>query len=391
MRIAIVSWSSRRVGGVEEYVSLVIRALRGAGAEVAFWHEVDDPTERERVHNDPAVVDFCASSMGVSLAVERLRDWKPDVLYVQGLQDADVEAQLLNIAPAVFFLHTYTGTCISGTKTLTRPEVGQCERTFGSSCLVQYFPRGCGGRNPITMAHLFRAQSHRLRLLRRYRSILTHTDHMRREMERHGLEAEVIPYAVDAGAAPAEMKHPGVRLLFAGRMETVKGGNVLIDAAPYVFGHLKAAVQVVLAGDGRDRAAWEARALSIARTHVGVSYEFRGWLSQCDVGGLMQSVDLLVVPSLWAEPFGAVGPAAAQHGVPAAAFDVGGIPQWLHEGVSGHLAPSNPPTVSGLADAIVRCLANPTHYQALCEGARRVSQTFTMEHHLPELLRALAA
>ena len=55
----------------------------------------------------------------------------------------------------------------------------------------------------------------------------------------------------------------------------------------------------------------------------------------------MAASDLLVVPSVWPEPFGSVGPAAAQHGIPAAAFAVGGIPQWLHEGVNGHLADGN--------------------------------------------------
>ena len=53
----------------------------------------------------------------------------------------------------------------------------------------------------------------------------------------------------------------------------------------------------------------------------------------------MKASRLLVVPSVWPEPFGSVGMAAARCGVPAAAFAVGGIPQWLHDGVNGHLAP----------------------------------------------------
>jgi glycosyltransferase involved in cell wall biosynthesis len=104
----------------------------------------------------------------------------------------------------------------------------------------------------------------------------------------------------------------------------------------------------------------------------------------------MKSADLLVVPSLWPEPFGSVGPAAGQHGLPAAAFAVGGIPQWLLDGVTGHLAPSDPPTSAGLACAIIRCLEDPLHYTALREGARQMASTFTMERHLPELIKVLA-
>ncbi|MCR6679845.1 glycosyltransferase, partial [Escherichia marmotae] len=64
-----------------------------------------------------------------------------------------------------------------------------------------------------------------------------------------------------------------------------------------------------------------------------MEFEFTGWLAQNQLAALMKSSDLLVVPSLWPEPFGSVGPAAGRHGLPAAAFAVGGIPQWLAEGV----------------------------------------------------------
>ena len=47
MRVAIVNWSSRRVGGVETYLSTVIPELGRGGHEIALWHEVDVPVERE--------------------------------------------------------------------------------------------------------------------------------------------------------------------------------------------------------------------------------------------------------------------------------------------------------------------------------------------------------
>ena len=114
---------------------------------------------------------------------------------------------------------------------------------------------------------------------------------------------------------------------------------------------------------------------------------FPGWRTADQLDVLMARTDLLVVPSVWPEPFGSVGPTAAQHGVPAAAFAVGGIPQWLREGVNGHLAPGHPPSASALAKAIVSCVQDPHHYAALCSGARKVGASFTMDRHLPELMR----
>jgi glycosyltransferase involved in cell wall biosynthesis len=150
---------------------------------------------------------------------------------------------------------------------------------------------------------------------------------------------------------------------------------------------LKGPLRVVFAGDGPERQRWEMQAATIANGSSDVQVKFVGWCTESVLGDIMGQTRLLVVPSVWPEPFGSVGMAAARHGVPAAAFAVGGIPQWLHEGVNGHLAPGTPPTAAGLADAIVRCLGEQRHYGELCAGARRIAASFTMEAHLPELVR----
>jgi glycosyltransferase involved in cell wall biosynthesis len=248
------------------------------------------------------------------------------------------------------------------------------------------------------MWRLFAMQSKRLRHFRRYAAILTISDHMRDEMAKHGLHADVVPYpfqeqtSTDTTRSDApEAKPPddAWHLLYAGRMESLKGGHYLIEALPEVVRAARRPVRVTFAGDGRDRQRWEALAQTIQHATPNLAIEFTGWLTQQDVGILMRNVDLLVLPSLWPEPFGAVGPAAGQYGVPAAAFATGGISQWLGDGVSGHLAPANPPMPAGLAGAIVRCLEDPVHYQTLRAGARRMAARFTMDRHLPPLVAAL--
>src|SRR5206468_4905374 len=136
-----------------------------------------------------------------------------------------------------------------------------------------------------------------------------------------------------------------------------------------------------------ERGALEARARAIETESVAT--KFVGWVTQERVGALMRQADLMVVPSILPEPFGSVGPAAAQHGLPCAAFDVGGIRTWLVDGISGHLASGNPPTPQGLAAAIVRCLGDSNHYMALRDGASEIAKRFTMTQHLPTLIAHL--
>jgi glycosyltransferase involved in cell wall biosynthesis len=67
------------------------------------------------------------------------------------------------------------------------------------------------------------------------------------------------------------------------------------------------------------------------------------------------------------------------------AYASGGIPEWLIAGVSGELAPADPPTVSGLAAAIVRALGDPDHYRALRAGARSMVQRGVLSEHVAAL------
>jgi glycosyltransferase involved in cell wall biosynthesis len=391
MRVAIVNSSSRRVGGIEDYICLLLPALQSAGLDVAFLHERSTPADRRAIEPPPGVPSWCAADIGANAALDALRAWKPDVLYVQGNDDIALQRRLLDVAPAVLFLHTYTGTCISGQKTWTRPDVIPCTREFGPLCLAHYFPHGCGGHNPVTMMRLYHEQSERLALLRRYRAIITHTEHMRQEMKRHGLAADVVPFPVETGTREeTHLSDAAWRLLYVGRMEPLKGGMALINATRSVPETLQRPVRVTMAGDGQSRARWESRARQIEKRTPNLQFEFTGWLAQEEIGRLMKRSDLLVVPSLWPEPFGMVGPAAGEQGLPAVAFAVGGIPQWLTEGVTGHLAPAQPPTPAGLTRAIVRCLEDPRHYAELREGARRMASTFSMQRHIPNLIRVLA-
>lgn len=450
MRIAVVNWSRRRAGGVETYLGGIVPELHRAGNEVAFWYEVDRPQNREPIALPAEVPAWSVEELGAAGALRALAGWRPDLVYAHGLLDPRLEAEVLKVAPAVFFAHSYYGTCISGAKTFKRPIVRPCDRRFGWRCLAQYYPRRCGGLSPLTMLKEYARQSARLEVLRGYRAIVTHSGHLRSEFVKHGLAANSaykFPYYVrgsdemltadeetfgedratlnDGGPAndfeddveeaslptarPASLsstasralpvlgeggvahvareRGAGRRLLFLGRMDVLKGGGVMLRALPRVVETLGAPVHVTMAGDGPARREWERLAARLADGgRRGISVEFTGWLDGERVGALLASSDLLVLPSLWPEPFGLVGPEAGLRGVPIAAFGVGGIPDWLVDGVNGRVAHGDPPTAEGLAEAITGCLGDPAAHAAMKRNAVRLAQRFNMKNHLAALL-----
>jgi glycosyltransferase involved in cell wall biosynthesis len=396
MRIAVVNWTSRRVGGIETYLDTVIRGLAEGGHELALWHEVTGPLEREPIFLPEGSSTWCIEELGLDTAVQRLRDWQPDVVYAHGLLDASLEQLVPTVAPAVFFVHQYHGTCVGGSKTWKFPRVVPCERRLGWQCLLHYYPHRCGGWNPLTMVREYQQQIRRLDALSGYKAIVTHTEHMRLEYVKHGfLEGRVrkIPFPVVDSETPSQTtktndraERPLSNLLFIGRMDQLKGGDVLFEAAGLAANQLGRPLQLTFAGDGPKRLEWENKAKQSQAVVRELTVHFAGWVSVEERNRLYAESDLLVVPSLWPEPFGMVGIEAARFGVPSAAFAVGGIPEWLHDGENGHLAPGDPPTVQGLAQSIVKCLEDSGHHRRLCAGALDASKAYTASEHLKALL-----
>jgi len=403
------------VGGVETYLNTIIPELARAGHELAFWSEADEPVGRDQIYLPPGSPAWCVAELGAERALQELRDWQPSVTYTHNLSDPKLEAETVALAPSVFFAHDYYGTCISGAKTFKFPVVKPCDRRFGWQCLLHYFPHRCGGWSPITMMKLYSLQSSRQTLLHKYNAIVTHSNHMLAELIKHGLSPQSaynFPYYVqqrnrnvpspslnqhrasrsdfapanDTSASADANANTPLRLLFSGRMELLKGGHVFLEALPQAAAALGRSLRVIFAGEGRERAVWEQQAADLQRRHPELEIEFLGWVDRARMDQLLDNCDLQVVPSLWPEPFGLVGPEAGLRGVPAAAFSVGGVPDWLIDGVNGYLAPGDPPTAAGLAEAIVRCLRDPAEHAGLRQGAVKIAEQFSIKSHLAALM-----
>ena len=399
MRIALATWTSRLVGGAETYLARSIAAFVAEGHDVLLCYESDDPDDRPRFALPPSLATVCVSEIGVDAALARLREWQADVIYVHGLNDPDFEAQLQTIAPAVLFAHGYYGTCISGDKTHRFPVIQPCTRRFGPACLALYYPRHCGGLKPSIFVADYLRQRRRFNLLQRYAAVLTHSEHMRREYLRHGAAGgRVVNCSVKTTSTNAPPFHPMPvptdrvhvpHLVFAGRMDPLKGGEELLRACAIAHTRLNAPLRLTLAGDGTERGHWEDVAREVGGRHEGLSIRFTGWLGPVGVARLLATADILVMPSLWPEPFGLIGQEANRQGVPVVAYATGGIPEWLTDEVNGCLAPGNPPTVDGLADALMRCLADRPRHRAMRRAAVVAGHSRPDDLHMAAVLDVL--
>ncbi len=389
MRIAVISHNAAPVGGVESYVETIVPALTERGHQLGIWYETGTPV----VKPDPLVETWTAAGR-TDAAVRELAKWRPDVLFVQGVRSTSLEAQLLAMAPAVLFAHGYAGMCISGSKMHAAPRCTPCTRTFGWQCLALYYPRRCGGWNPLTALGEYGVQSNRHRMLVSYRRIVVASGYMADEYARHGHVERVrlLPLAIADSAGPCTPRTGGGwHLLYLGRLETSKGPDIALEAAAAAAARLTAPLLLTIAGVGSLEMDLRARAAGLQKDIQNFEVLLPGWVRAGQRDQLFADTDLLLVPSRWPEPFGLVGPEAGVRGVPAVAFNAGGISDWLRDGVNGRLVPYTSSPHLALADGIVDCLGRDrATFDGMRREARACARRFSMQAHVSGLEDILA-
>lgn len=132
----------------------------------------------------------------------------------------------------------------------------------------------------------------------------------------------------------------GKKLLFVGRLASVKGMPVLLDAMK----RLPKDVTLTVIGDGPDRAALEEQAAPF-RERV----KFLGYQSQTEVAEALKSHDVFVLPS-FAEGVPVVLMEAMAAARPVITTRIAGVPELVEDGVAGVLVA--PGDVDALGDAI---------------------------------------
>jgi glycosyltransferase involved in cell wall biosynthesis len=384
MRIVVAHESVGTEGGVETYLLSAIQGLRDRGHEIALlYYRRGDGGSLLR---SSAHIAIGVEERGIDAVLKELGEWRPDVSFSHNMGPLEIDRHLLARGPVVKMLHQYLGTCVSGLKMHAFPTARVCQRVFGPACLGLYFPRRCGQLSARVMVDGYRWASAQRELFPRYTTMVVASHHMRDEMARHGVPAdrlEVLPLFSTLRSDAVVGGGEADTVLFAGRMTPLKGGHVLIAAAARATRLLGRPVKLVMAGDGPQKEAWRSLALSLA-----VPLELTGWVAPEDRARVYCRGLLVAVPSLWPEPFGLIGLDAASLGRPAVAFDVGGIGEWLTDGVNGRLVKPEDGE-AGLARAMVALLGNPSERERMGGQALDVSRRMSLAAHIDTLERVL--
>lgn len=172
----------------------------------------------------------------------------------------------------------------------------------------------------------------------------------------------IVPSKVEGTQLPNDstfQRSNVLTILFVGRLERVKGVEILAQAIPSVLKRVPSAHFVFIGDDllserGNSQRAELEKFLKQANALAQV--EFLGGVTQEILLDGYRRADICVVPSLLYESFSYTAAQAMAFGKPIVASRIGGIPETVDDGVSGILC--EPGNVAEFADALVRLASN---------------------------------
>ena len=377
MRVLHVHQKAGFHGGVEQILFDTARGLTELGWPQGLLHSDPEPQ-----------AGYVAAFEQASDRTGMLEEFAPDVLFLHKLEDAEMVRQLAASRPTVRMVHDHDLVCLRRHKYFPI-STRVCDRPAGISCylhlcVIQRAP--AGSLLPVTLKSTAERHS-AIRAHDGIRCFLVGSEWMRRELAVNGIPREKIEIVPPIPAALANIcrvpPSNSPEILFVGQVIRGKGVDLLLQALHKVAPPWHATV----VGEGNHLEACQRLAQQLG---IAERVRFAGWIPHGELRPLYEGAAVAVVPSRWPEPFGMVGIEAMARGRPVVGFAVGGICDWLEDGVTGLLV--GEADTDGLASAIERLLRDePLRIRFGEAAARRVQERYQPQAYLQQLCRILEA
>ncbi len=400
MRVLHVSEHVWPVGGCERMLGDTCRLLAAAGHDVCVVVAEDTETR-----DFPFAVERLPRSLGFRSGERALRALdalldrhRPDVAHLHNARDflgPRVVAGLARRVPTLRYVHDARLFCPQVRSKWLMRQDAPCPHPMGVPCLLHCFPIDAGGgrwRGPVELAWWYGDLS----VTRGLPAVAVGSGYMREQLLVNGLDParlHVLPGFTDkargdADSAPAELsqpeRQPEPHVLAIGRFDQAKGLETLPRLLATITGPFW---QATIVGEGRHRDATRAAAEALG---LGVRFRFPGAVAHDALDPLYRSARVVVVPSQVPEAFGLVGIEAMAFGRPVVGYDIGGIGEWLKDGVNGFLVA--PGDEAGFARRVEQLLRDDALAARLGRGGREsVERRFRPEAHLRQLLQVYAS
>jgi len=226
---------------------------------------------------------------------------------------------------------------------------------------------------------------HERTIARRAAAIVTASSHERQLLQRYygadPARMHTVPCGIDldlfqprdraAARARLGLAEDVPVLLWVGRLEKLKGVEILVDAVAQL--ERRDVTLLIVGGDERAHGLRQELEAQAAAAGIGGNVRFEGAVAHDALPGYYSAADVCVVPSYY-ESFGLVAVEAMACGTPVVASRVGGLVSTVTDGVTGYLIPWRCP--EPFAEKLDVLLGNPELRANFSMAARRSVERF---------------
>ncbi len=358
--ILFISQYAGFIGGIEGYEAKVSDLLRQQGFETCLLYVEKANKFADFVRHFDRALDM--SSLG-SIKEE---DFALTTLHK--ISTPSVLEKILERFTPTVFVHDHDYFCPKGYKYYPIGRKNCCRaysRAFCATCSCIVPPRHfkSGLKDMLTKNYLNAGRLYNL--IKTAPRFVVLSNFMRTRLTSNGIDESKItimhPFLSFAESALQKPVNEVAKIAFAGQQVMSKGTPLFLEA----ISKLKRRAEVSVIGTGGRLEDFKKLSQEMG---LADRVNFLGWVN--NPMKYFLEADISVFPSLWQEPFGLSGIEAMSVGTPVVAFDVGGVSEWLEDGINGLLVPER--DTSAMANAIDTLIADESLRKTLGENAKKI-------------------
>lgn len=389
MRILFVNHKCGFFGGVEQNVAVTVKALRQSGHDcfLSYGESSRNFEDYKSFFNAVFRCDEIIAQGDRSQAVSfenLLRSVTPDVIYIHKTPQTDFLLPFINKIRIVRMVHDHDLCCPRRHKYFFH-NARICKHRTDWRCYLDlaFLQRGSEFLNRFKFVSI-PGKWQEMRRNYNWDSLLVGSRFMEQELVMNGFPPEkihIVPPSVPL--KPDRITDPSLNpsILCVSQLMRGKGIDLLLHA----LSRLKVDFTATIVGTGNA----EGNLKKLChRLGLDDRVKFAGWVDNTAIGSFYSESRVVAVPSRWPEPFGMIGLEAMRHARPVVAFDVGGIPDWLENEVTGLLVPEQ--DQDAFAMALEKILLDHNLAKKLGQAAlKRALEKFSFEEFMNSIVKYL--
>lgn len=391
MKILLQNQYDNFLGGVETYFQLLVNTLIEQGHEVIAVYTKSGIKSNNIKKGYKAFYlpnldlpehDYFIKSKQIELRKDILflnnivLTEKPHIIHLNNTHYPKEYNFLSRHVPIMHTVHDFFHCCPTLLKMF--PDKTICQKPFGIQC----FKGGCISAKSINNLQKFKTSCLNRNAMKSFKKLLVTTEFMRETLINEGFNensVQEIPLFVKDWKCNTEYPSDHI-IVYAGRLAEEKGVLHFIHMLKALSVNYKA----FIIGDGPQ----SEECKNLVKT-MGLAdrVQFTGFLSRNSIKDYFNRSSIIVIPSLWPEPFCLVGIEAMECARPVVAYGVGGIFSWLKDSYNGFIVPRG--DIQGLAKRVESLLKDKTLAHDMGKNGRRFfKEEFTKDRHVSSLLSA---